>query len=121
MTAARAGFSISVTEDDHQVAVRLAAPLDENGSSPVALCLTPFVLLTPGRPVVLGLTELTTLHDAGVETLAEWAELAAHRQCDLQFVTVDEDDLRPLPLAGSTSRRPRIAGARSGSGESGRR
>jgi anti-anti-sigma regulatory factor len=87
MTTAYTGFSISVTEGDNQVLVRLAGDLDENCSGLVALWLTPFVILTPGRPVVLDLTELTAVHRTGLETLADLVELAAYRHFSLEFVT----------------------------------
>ncbi|MFG1643267.1 STAS domain-containing protein [Amycolatopsis sp. NPDC049252] len=100
MTPASTGFSISVTEDDDRVAVRLGGVLDENAGSLVALWLTPFVLLTPGRPVVLDLTELTALHHTGLAILTDLAELAACRHCALDFVAGHGDDRRPLRLDG---------------------
>ncbi|WIX98558.1 STAS domain-containing protein [Amycolatopsis mongoliensis] len=100
MTAAGTGFTISFAEDDRRIVVRIAGVLDENGSSLVALWLTPHVLLTPERPVVLDLTELTALHHTGLATLADLAELAVHRHCPFELVAGDGDTTRPLRLAG---------------------
>jgi ABC-type transporter Mla MlaB component len=96
-----AGFSLSVTEDDQRVVVRFGGVLDEESSSLIALWLTPTLLLSPDRPVVLDLTELTTLHRSGLDLLADLAELAGHRGCDLGFVMGACDGRnRPLRLEG---------------------
>ncbi|WP_329045924.1 STAS domain-containing protein [Amycolatopsis sp. NBC_01488] len=112
MTRADTGFSISVTEGDDRVLVRLAGDLDENGSGLVALWLTPYVILTPGRPVVLDLTELTAVHHTGWETLADLVELAAYRRCSLELVADESGDGRPSHLDGFASLIPLPAGRR---------
>jgi hypothetical protein len=122
MTSAGTGFSISVTEDDWRVVVRLAGALDENGSSLVALWLTPFVVLTPGRPVVLDLTELTALHHTGLETLTDLAELAVHRHCALDFIMGHEGDAgccTSTTSQGAARRRLRVVHAGTGEDASG--
>lgn len=97
-------FGVSVEQDERQVAVRLDGVLDQEGSSLVALWLTPFVLLEVARPVLVDLTGLTCLHAEGLETLLDLIELAGYRRCPIRFVVGDPDHAASLHLEGSYDR-----------------